>query len=277
MRTRRSINRRNWLDLPDEVTANILMKLGPIEILLTAQRVCQSWRKICKEDSSMWRRIELNDSMCNEMKMWRRTFKASYPIWKNSNSFSDSTNLWMMCCQAIERSRDGQLIDIDIDFFGLGAILPYIAKRSSGLKRLRLASCFNISNKGLIQFSPKFPLLEELELTNLNFSKEALEAVGKSCPLLRSFKLNFATPIFRFLNHSPDDQALAIAETMPGLRHLELFGNALTNIGLYAILNGCPHLESLDLRECIHISARYDDLKHQIKSLKLGLLGHVGL
>ncbi|CAF2316239.1 unnamed protein product [Brassica napus] len=47
-----------------------------------------------------------------------------------------------------------------------------------------------------------------------------------------------------------DDVALAIAETMPGLRHLQLFGNKLTEAGLNAILDSCPNLEHLDLRNC---------------------------
>ncbi|KAE9598804.1 putative F-box domain-containing protein [Lupinus albus] len=48
----------NWLDLPRDVTAMILHKLGVIEILLNAQNVCREWRKICK-DPSMWRTIEI--------------------------------------------------------------------------------------------------------------------------------------------------------------------------------------------------------------------------
>ncbi|RHN68136.1 putative leucine-rich repeat domain, L domain-containing protein [Medicago truncatula] len=40
---------------------------------------------------------------------------------------------------------------------------------------------------------------------------------------------------------------------MPELRHLELWGNKLTNDGLIAILDGCPYLESLDVRMCYNL------------------------
>ncbi|KAJ4705054.1 F-box protein SKIP19-like [Melia azedarach] len=41
---------------------------------------------------------------------------------------------------------------------------------------------------------------------------------------------------------------------MHGLRHLQIFGNKLTNNGLQAILDGCPLLQSLDLRQCFNVS-----------------------
>ncbi|KAM2496636.1 hypothetical protein COP2_037447 [Malus domestica] len=49
------------------------------------------------------------------------------------------------------------------------------------------------------------------------------------------------------------EDAIAVAQTMPGLRHLQLFGNQITNEGLKKILDGCPHLESLDLRHCFNL------------------------
>jgi len=51
-----------------------------------------------------------------------------------------------------------------------------------------------------------------------------------------------------------NDDAFAIAKTMPMLRHLSMFGNLLTNDGLHAILDGCSLLESLFLRDCIHLN-----------------------
>jgi len=102
---------------------------------------------------------------------------------------------------------------------------------------------------------------------NCSLSKEALKAVGRCCPHLKSLKFNnrgryyecdevrghVENMSYQGYHLGPDEEALAIAENMSELRHLQLFGNRLTNNGLQAILDGCPHLESLDLRQCFNV------------------------
>lgn len=117
---------------------------------------------------------------------------------------------------------------------------------ASQLRRLRLYSCHGLSGDVLKETAAKFPNLEELEVQSTPFSNAALEAVGRSCPRIRSLKFNF-------LGVSPqkgacDDIAAIIADTMPQLCHLQLIGNRMTNDGLKVILNKCLCLESLDLR-----------------------------
>ncbi|KAM7271526.1 hypothetical protein ACFE04_030740 [Oxalis oulophora] len=238
---------RNWLDLPDEVTAKILVKLGPVDILESAQKVCLSWRRICKE-ASMWRHVKFSD--------------LAYLRYHG-------LDLVKMCRHIVDRS-DGQLIEVHIERFATDKLLHYISERSSGLKRLRLIACFDITTHGMVKAATKLPLLEELELTYCTLiSKKAVEVIGKSCRLLNSFKVN------RHLSYSYngcDDEALAIAENMCGLHHLQLVGNRLTNNGLQAILKACPQLESLDLRRCVHLCLKGNLKKtcaDQVKSLKL--------
>jgi hypothetical protein len=114
----------------------------------------------------------------------------------------------------------------------------------------------------------KLPLLEELAISYCQLSKFALEDVGRSCPLLKSLKFNS-----RELKYGEfDEEALAIAENMSELRCLQLYGNKLTNDGLQAILDGCPHLESLDLRRCFNVSFAGNlerRCAEQIKDLRL--------
>uniref|UniRef100_A0A1J3EUQ5 F-box protein SKIP19 n=1 Tax=Noccaea caerulescens TaxID=107243 RepID=A0A1J3EUQ5_NOCCA len=220
----------NWAELPPDLTSSILVRLGAIEILENAQKVCRSWRRVCK-DPSMWRKIDM-----------RNPEELSSPKY----------DLEIMCRHAVDRSQGG-LLEIEIWYFGTDSLLNYIADRSSNLRSLKFALSHLITGEGLIQAVLKLPLLEELEVSyGISLSKESLKVVGQSCPNLKTLKVNK----FGYRDYATvcDDDALAIAETMPGLRHLQLFGNRLSNNGLNAILNNCPNLEHLDLRQCFNLN-----------------------
>ncbi|KAK2643020.1 hypothetical protein Ddye_024783 [Dipteronia dyeriana] len=178
--------------------------------------------------------------------MWRTIDMHNF-----GDLFDMEFDLEKICRGAVDRSN-GHLSSINIEYFGNDEILQYIADRSSHLTNLRLANCYSISDRVLIDSIAKFPLLEEVELSYCSLSKESLEAVGRSCPLPKSLKLN--SQGYRYPLIECNDDAIAIAENMHELRHLQLFGNKLTNSGLEAILNGCPHLRSLDLRQCFNIN-----------------------
>ncbi|KAL9321011.1 hypothetical protein ACSQ67_012850 [Phaseolus vulgaris] len=144
------------------------------------------------------------------------------------------------------------------------------AAGTNRLQCLRLACCYQISDKGLCDVAKKLSQLEELDMSTSNFTKDSLEAIGRCCPLLKSLKFNMQCYGRSYVEC--DEEAFAIAKTMPGLRHLQLFGNNLTNDGLLAILDGCPHLESLDLRQCFHVKLGGSLSKRcaeQIKDLRI--------
>lgn len=78
---------------------------------------------------------------------------------------------------------------------------------------------------------------------------EDIEVIGRNCPRLKSFTVN---KVFDWSQN--DEDALAIANYMPELCHLDLCGSDVTNDGLEGILIGCPRLESLDLRICCNLN-----------------------
>ncbi|CAA7046998.1 unnamed protein product [Microthlaspi erraticum] len=238
MKDRRYIN---WAELPSELTSSILVRLGAIEILEDAQKVCTSWRHACK-DPSMWRKIVM------------RGLGVEY-------------DLEVMCRHAVDRSQGG-LLEIEIWQFGTDSLLTYIADRSSNLRSLRLIMCnLKITGYGLILAVVKLPLLEELELSHCSLAGESLKAIGRTCPNLKTLKLN------KFCHRDcgivSDDEALAIAAAMPGLRHLQIFGNYLTNTGLNAILDNCPNLEHLDLRRCFNVNLVGDLEKRCLERIRV--------
>ncbi|KAK2441864.1 putative F-box/LRR-repeat protein [Trifolium repens] len=136
--------------------------------------------------------------------------------------------------------------------------------RASNLRSIQLDSCIRISDEGLCEVAKKFPLLQEVYISNGFQSKKTLEVIGQSCPLLKSLTYYGMSYI------TWDDAAFVIAKTMPGLRHLDIHGNPHSDVGLIAILDGCPLLESLDIRGCHNLDFSgnlWKRLHNQIKGL----------
>ncbi|KAI3515667.1 hypothetical protein L1887_14568 [Cichorium endivia] len=104
--------KRNWLDLPYDIMANILKRIGVFHILLDAQQVCTTWRNICM-DPSMWRVINMDNFSVPDL--WPETLKE-------------------ICKQAVYISQ-GQLVDITIGEFADDELLEYVADRSSQLEK----------------------------------------------------------------------------------------------------------------------------------------------
>lgn len=111
------------------------------------------------------------------------------------------------------------------------------------------------------------PQLEVLDISECSLSTESLEAVGGSCPLLKVLKLVRAGVQYRVYDVDVDE-AFVIAKTMSGLRHLNIIGNKLSNVGLLAILDGCPLLETLDIRGCYNLNLSESLKKRCLEQIK---------
>ncbi|EOA18083.1 hypothetical protein CARUB_v10006535mg [Capsella rubella] len=175
--------------------------------------------------------------VCKDPSMWRKIDMQTL------EEFLKKYDLESMCRNAVDRSQGG-LLEIDIWHFGTDDLLNYIA--DSNLRSLRLVLCSQITDKGVAKAVVKLPFLEELDISYCAFSGDSV----------------------RVLNNI----AIAIGETMPELRHLQLLWNEFDNMGLNAILDGCPHLEHLDLSSCFNL--RHDDaiekrLSERIEVLRL--------
>ncbi|KAJ0615230.1 putative F-box domain, leucine-rich repeat domain superfamily, F-box-like domain superfamily [Helianthus annuus] len=233
---------RNWLELPSDLMVNILQRIGLKDILEKAQLVCTAWREICK-DPALWRVVHLDN-----------TFRCPF----------DKTECQQMLKIAVDRSQ-GQLVDLTLIDVLDHELLQYVAARSSQLRRLEIMYYF-VDHGIWSEAFKKFPLLEELSLLRTDISQEDIEVVGKHCPLLKTLKVNQQAMTLQ------NEIALAIVKSLPKLTHLELIGSSIKNTELQAILDGCCHLESLDLRRCTHLDLNEDLGKRcsqQIKHLKL--------
>ncbi|KAJ4792202.1 RNI-like superfamily protein [Rhynchospora pubera] len=245
---------RDWAELQRDVLMLIFLKLGVMEVLRAAGSVCRSWRKVAKEEPELWRKIDV----------------TNHSYGSDCYVLKDPTKL------AIDRSS-GRLEEFSVEDFGDNELLWYLCDRTSILKKLCLISCYQLSEEAMADTAKRQPLLEEIQITFGSFSEKVTEIVGKECPLLKSFKFNTSWDNMGAYNPndeaviSDDDEALGIAKTMHQLHHLQLIGNRLTNEGLKAILHGCPHLETLDIRGCynVNIDADMRTLCARLKTIRL--------
>ncbi|KAJ1267666.1 hypothetical protein BS78_07G074900 [Paspalum vaginatum] len=249
------------------------MKLGTIEILMGAGLVCHSWLAAAKVP-------ELRRFV--DMTRHKLVF---------------SKGVGTMCAMAkvaIHRS-EGQMQSFWAQKFVTSELLDYMASRTDSLKSIRLIGCTFISPESLAMLAAKCPFLQEIECSHHKMPAGLFRYLGSVRPQLKRLRIHMqwfdSDQIMRELemeNRQHDDDedefeepkesdeawearqnkdAFAIAESLHELHVLRMEGNSLTNIGVYAILEACPHLECLDISECYHVDVN-DELKAQCARLK---------
>ncbi|XP_074346308.1 putative F-box/LRR-repeat protein 9 [Apium graveolens] len=114
----------------------------------------------------------------------------------------------------------------------------------------------------------EFQSLDKVRVDCIHISDITIELAGSCCPRSISLKLN--NQGYGWPRKGVDEDALAIAETMRGRRHLRLFENRITSDGLLAILKNCPHLESLDIHQCFDAVTAGTDIAPKLFEIRGG-------
>ncbi|KAK1609284.1 hypothetical protein QYE76_032957 [Lolium multiflorum] len=215
--------------MPLDSILAVFHKLDHIDILMGADQVCRSWRRAARDEPVLWRRI----------------------VMRGNAELAFRLNRQGMACAAVQRSQ-GQCEAFFGEYAGDDGFLLYLSEQAPFLKSLRLISCADVSLDGLEELITRFHLLEELELSQCRelIRTTVHEILQRACPQLKHFRMN--KHYFDERRWIKDLDAEGIA-TMHELRSLQLITNDLTNKGLAAILENCPHLESLDLRHCFNV------------------------
>ncbi|XP_048543648.1 putative F-box/LRR-repeat protein 23 [Triticum urartu] len=234
---------RSWADMPLDAILAVFHKLDHIDILMAADQVCSSWRRAARDEPALWRRI----------------------VMRGNADLSSRINRQGIACDAVRRSA-GQCEAFCGEYAGDAGFLLYLSEEAPCLKSLRLISCDGISLDEFAELITRFPLLEELELSECpellvdcsgSLYPEVYEVLGRACPQLKHFRMNkqyFQEQ--KWGNNDADAEGIA---AMHELRSLQLVANDLTNKGLAAILDNCPRLESLDIRHCFNVKMDGDD------------------
>ncbi|KAL5992860.1 hypothetical protein ACLOJK_013779 [Asimina triloba] len=117
----------------------------------------------------------------------------------------------------------------------------------------------DVSDRMVMKSAPTFSKLTVLDISYcLQITCQGLEAIGTHCKALIRLKRNLPPPEFETQGGNPtavvdEDEAIAIADTMPGLLHLQLAYGRFSDVGLDAILMKCKSLQYFDIYGCWNV------------------------
>ncbi|KMZ62035.1 hypothetical protein ZOSMA_49G01040 [Zostera marina] len=232
---------RDWAGLPDDVFINIFVKAETIPVICSAQFVCRKWHEVSKKPQ-IFQQVIID------------TLYLDFDI-QYSHKFVEIVKT------VIDRS-DGCLEEISIDGHVnfIQEHLKLISERSPCLKRLSINSVVEEFETELIEACRKFPLLEKLSLIGcFKFTDKGMQSIGQFTNLKE-----FAVGGFFLMERSQSNKvAYQIANNLHGLRKLEIYNSTLDRNGLMAILDGCPDLQNIYLRDFKFLKFE-DDLKARL-------------
>ncbi|TVU02044.1 hypothetical protein EJB05_52410, partial [Eragrostis curvula] len=297
---------RDWAPLPRDILFAVFLRLGLFDIMQGAELVCKTWRRAAVDEPALWRRVDMASTR-SAVVVERSVARAAEarPFWLSEDgNFGRQRAGRTRCCGAAflrqphastarisSTSRltstswrrllsgavlvSGAVLAFWGEYAGDDRFIRYLSERAPALKSLRLIYCYDVCQEAFMEAIRKFPMLEELELSlSPNVNGAAFGVVGESCPHLKRFRLN--KKIFIGLEgggFDKDDEARGIAK-MHELRSLQLFNCEFTDTGLTAILDGCPHLESLDIHRCFNVTMDATAIRAKCAMMKTLKLPH---
>lgn len=220
---------RSWDELIPDALGLIFNNLSLQEKLTVVPRVCKSWKRAVM-GPYCWQEIDLEE--------W-------------SQNLRHPENLDRMLQMLITRSS-GSLRKLCVSSMLSEPTLSFIADHAKSLHTLLMPRS-EISDLIVEEVAVKLSTITILDVSYCrNIGARALEAVGNNCKCLTVLRRTMH-PLDVIDMLTQDDEALAIATTMPKLKHLGMAYSLISTVGVLEILENCPELELLDVRGCWNV------------------------
>ncbi|KAK4490382.1 hypothetical protein RD792_001058 [Penstemon davidsonii] len=234
-----------WDELLPDALGLIFKNLSLKEVLTVVPRVCKSWERAVN-GPYCWQEIDIEE--------WSRDSKPQ--------------SVEQMLQMLITRSC-GSLRKLAVSGLTTDQTILFIANHAQSLQTLRLPRS-EIKDAIIEKVAGKLSTLTYLDLSYcINIGAQALEAIGKHCKLITTLR-RVMHPLEVIDKLSQNDEALAIATTMPKLKHLEIAYLLVDTSSVIKILENCKQLELLDVRGCWNVNL---DERFMKKIPKLKLVG----
>ncbi|KAL5704270.1 hypothetical protein ACHQM5_022720 [Ranunculus cassubicifolius] len=238
-RTDTSISIRQWDSITPEILSLILIHLPAEELIQSIQFVCKSWRETIT-GPYCWTQIDI-ESWCRRRNNQILIERGVIDLVRRSDGTCTSFSAFKLTNAAF-------------------SFVPHSLKR---LKVLKIPMS-DLTDKMLIKHVASLKLLTFVDISYcVKITCKGIEALGKSCTSLVRLRRNIPPPewqqdIGALSSKKDDSEALVVANTMPGLCHLELAYGCFTDLGLDAILAKCRNLTRLDIIGCYGVKLEGD-------------------
>ncbi|KAL1310098.1 hypothetical protein AAHE18_17G223100 [Arachis hypogaea] len=237
---------RNWDELIPDALGVIFTNLSLQERVTVIPIVCKSWARAVA-GPYCWQEIDIKE--------WSSRYQPE--------------QLDRMLEMLVARSC-GSLRKLCVSGLQNERIFTVIAENACSLQTLRLPRS-SMSDSIVEQIAGRLSMISFLDVSYcLKMGAHGLEMIGKNCKLLEGLCRNMH-PLDTAGKPLKDDEANAIASTMPKLKHLEMAYHLISTSGVPQILSNCPKLEFLDQRGCWGVTL--DNLFLKQKFPKLQVLG----
>lgn len=216
---------RAWDELIPDALGLIFRNLYLEEILTVVPRVCKAWSRAVN-GPYCWREIDIEE--------WSR--------------YVQPEQIDAMLRLLVRRSC-GSFRRLVVSGLPNDSLFCFIAEHSASLRSLELPWS-EITDPVVEQVAGKLSSITFLDISSCkHIGARAIMSFGKHCNSLVGLRRTMPPAEFAE-SERRDDEAFAIALTMPKLRRLELSYLRLATQGVLQILSHCPDLEFLDVRGC---------------------------
>ncbi|KAL1568062.1 F-box protein FBW2-like [Salvia divinorum] len=232
-----------WDELIPDALGLIFKNLSLVELLTVVPRVCKSWGRAVS-GPYCWQEIDIVE--------WSRTHEPE---------------LVERMLQLLVSRSCGSLRKLSVSGVASDQSIFFIVNRAQSLKTLELPGS-HMNNSVMERAAAMLSSLTSIDLSYcINIGAQALEAVGKHCKSLTTLR-RVMHPLEVIDKLSQDDEALAIAATMPRLKHLEIAYLLVETSSVVKIIENCKELELLDVRGCWQVKLD-ENLMKRFPNLKV--------
>ncbi|KAL2628977.1 hypothetical protein R1flu_013663 [Riccia fluitans] len=212
-----------WAELLADTLVEVFKWLPVKDHLLTLPQICKAWRK-ASCDPGCWRVVDLKE-------------------WCRDHSVEDIDRMVRV---VVERSCGG-IEDLRLAYMDGDASLQFLARSGlSSLKTLCIPGSY-ITENGLCELVVSLPSLAYLDISKCDaVTSKGLEFIGHTCKsLTRLDRVMWEVRTSYFVLE--DSEAMAVAQNMPKLKHLEMSSDWVSNSSFNVIRASCKDLEVLEV------------------------------